>query len=386
MTLNLPTIIVIGYNRPKSLNRLLGSLRKAHYPPGNVRLVISLDNSGNPEPRDVATDFDWPFGEKRIIAHETRLGLRNHVLSCGDLTEEYGDVVVLEDDLFVSPYFYEYTSRALNFYSDDPEIAGISLYSQQFSQTANLPFTPVDNGNSDVYFMQLAASWGQAWSRSHWVGFRHWIEQHGADISGVDDIPADIRNWPESSWLKLHNAYIISLNKYFVYPYRSLSTNFGDPGQHFNIASSRFQVAIQQQSIDYQFAALQNGLAIYDAFCELLPSSLKKQNEKLNGYDFIVNLYGCKDCRSGLQLTRTTQKGLLNFSLSMKPMELSVMHDLEGEGIALIDTADVNSASLRASRTEYDMYRFFYKFPSPKVILFGLKERIQIMFRGSHSR
>ena len=386
MPLNLPTIIVIGYNRPKSLSRLLGSLRKAHYPPGNVRLVISLDNSGMEEPREVAEDFDWPFGEKRIIAHKTRLGLREHVLSCGDLTEEYGDVIILEDDLFASPYFYQYTTAALSYYAEDSNIAGISLYSQQFNQTANLPFTPIDNGNADVYFMQLAASWGQAWSRSHWIGFRAWMEKNGTDIVHIDNIPADIRSWPESSWLKLYNAYIISRNKFFVYPYRSLTTNFGDPGQHFNIASSRFQVAIQQQNIDYQFAPLEGSLAMYDAFCELLPSSVKMQNEKLAAYDFTVNLYGCKDCRSGLQLTRTSQKGLFNFSFSMKPMELSVMHDIEGDGIALIDSAELNSASLTTPKTEYDMYRFFYKFPSVQVILFGFRERVQILLRSARSR
>ncbi len=386
MNSNLPTIIAIGYNRPNSLLRLLGSLRKAHYPPGNVRLVISLDNSGVDEPRQVAEAFDWPFGEKRIIAHEQRLGLRNHVLSCGDLTEEYGEVIVLEDDLFVSPFFYEYSTRALAHYADDPLVAGISLYGHQFNQTANLPFMPVDNGNADVYFMQLAASWGQAWSRSHWIGFRHWLEQHGTDISDVDDIPHDIRSWPESSWLKLYNAYIITLDKFFVYPYRSLTTNFGDPGQHFNIASSRFQVPIQQQGIDYQFISLAESLAVYDAYCELLPSSVKKQNPRLASHDFIVNLYGCKERSSGLQLTRTLQKGLMNFSLAMKPMELSVMHDVEGEGIALIDSSELDSASLTTPGTEYEMYRFFYKFPSPQVILLGFRERLQIMLRSNGSK
>ena len=385
MTATLPTIIVIGYNRPKSLQRLLTSLSKAHYPQGNIRLVISLDNSGILEPLHLAEAFDWPYGEKRVIHHEKRLGLRNHVLACGDLTEEYGDVLVLEDDLFVSPYFYEYTARALAFYENEPCLAGISLYSQQFNQTANLPFTPIDDGNTDVYFMQLAASWGQAWSRRHWQGFREWLLANGTDISRIENIPGDIRSWPESSWLKLYNAWIISSDRYFVYPYRSLTTNFGDPGQHFYIASSRFQVAIQQQRIDYQFAHFDDSLARYDAFCELSPQTLKKLNPKLAGHDFQVNLFGCKDCRSGLQLTRTDKPGLHSFSLSMKPMELSVLHDVAGQGIALIDTAEIDSASWRAPRTQYDTFRFFYKFPSLPVICVGFFERVQMLLKSARS-
>ncbi|MFO7704749.1 MAG: hypothetical protein R6V43_06390 [Halopseudomonas sp.] len=385
MTQSLPTIIVIGYNRPDSLTRLLDSVRSAHFPQGNVRLVISLDNSGMLEPLQVANAFDWPHGDKRVIAHETRLGLRNHVLSCGDLSKEYGDVLVLEDDLFVSPFFYQYTSEALDFYADDPAIAGISLYNQQFNQTANLPFMPVDNGDADVYFMQLAASWGQAWSRQHWHAFRQWMEEHGTDISDVADMPADIRGWPESSWLKLYNAYVIAQNKFFVYPYRSLSTNFGDPGQHFNIASSRFQVPVQQCSMTYHFAPLASSLAVYDAFCEILPESIKQQNPRLAAYDFTVNLYGCKQHARGLQLARTNIRGLHNFSLSMKPMELSVMHNVQGEGIGLIEPQAAGDYASSAE-AEYGMYRFFYKFPSPRIILSGLVERVQAMAARFGSR
>ncbi|WP_022963951.1 glycosyltransferase family 2 protein [Halopseudomonas pelagia] len=385
MNQSLPTIIVIGYSRPDSLTRLLGSLRSAQYPQGNVRLIISLDNSGMLEPLQVASAFEWPHGDKRIIAHQTRLGLRNHVLSCGDLSEEYGDILVLEDDLFVSPFFYQFTYEALRFYAEDEAIAGISLYSQQFNQTANLPFMPVDNGDADAYFMQLAASWGQAWSRQQWQAFRQWLEEHGTDISAVPDIPPDIRGWPESSWLKLHNAYIIARNKFFVYPYRSLSTNFGDPGQHFNIASSRFQVPLQQLNMTYHFKPLASSLAVYDAFCEILPKSIKQQNPLLADYDFSVNLYGCKQHANGLQLARTNARGLHNFSLSMKPMELSVMHNVQGEGIGLIPP-QVAGDYASSAEAEYGMYRFFYKFPSPRIIFSGLVERLQLMVNRSGSR
>lgn len=369
-----PTIIVIGYNRPKSLTRLLGSLERAHYPEGGVRLVISLDNSGDPEPGYVADAFDWPHGEKRVIRRETRMGLRQHVLACGDLTEEYGDVIVLEDDLFVSPHFYEYTRRALTAYENEPRVAGISLYSHQFNQTAALPFMPIDNGDSDVYFLQLAASWGQAWSRERWKEFRAWLARHGTDLSRVEGIPQDIRAWPESSWLKLHNAYLITHDFYFAYPYVSLSTNFGDPGQHFNNVSSRFQVPIQQQPRDHRFGRFDDALAIYDAYCELHPDSLKRLNPRLARHDFVVNLYGAKTCGDQLQLMRTTSRGELNFSLSMKPMELSVAHDIEGEGISLIRASQTSTS---AARSEYDIYRFFYRFPTPKMIAFGFAERIK---------
>ncbi|UAW98040.1 hypothetical protein KEM63_14835 [Halopseudomonas nanhaiensis] len=383
MTPATPTIIVVGYNRPDSLTRLLSSLIKGHYPPGNVRLVISLDACDTVEPRRVAEAFDWPFGEKRVLARPDRMGLREHVLSCGDLTEEYGDIIVLEDDLYVSPYFYEYATRALAYYGDDQDIAGISLYSLNFCQTSNLPFMPIDNGNADVYFLQLAASWGQAWSARHWQEFRRWLAANGNDISRIDNIPPDVRSWPESSWLKLYDAYIIDRNKFFVYPYRALSTNFGDPGQHFTMASSRFQVAVQQQSKEHRFVGLEESIAVYDAFCELLPRTFKRQNPRLAEYDFVVNLHAQKTPAHGLQLTRTAQRGVMSFEFAMKPMELSVLNDLEGEGIALIESAELDRQAQNSPEAEYGLYRFFYKFPSLKVLLFGVKEKVQLALRGA---
>ena len=54
-------------------------------------------------------------GIKKIIKHSKNLGLRAHVITCGDLVNIYDNIIVLEDDLFVSPYFYKYANDALNF-------------------------------------------------------------------------------------------------------------------------------------------------------------------------------------------------------------------------------------------------------------------------------
>ena len=94
-----PAIVVVTYNRPDSLMRLLGSLTKARYPVG-VPLIISIDGGDNREKQvvKIAEEFPWPHGKKEVICHEKNLGLRKHILSCGDLTERYDSVIVLEDD------------------------------------------------------------------------------------------------------------------------------------------------------------------------------------------------------------------------------------------------------------------------------------------------
>ena len=81
----LPAIVTVGYNRPAALERLLHSLTKAHYPEG-VPLIISIDYGADnhQEVMKVAQKFVWTYGEKRVIAHEKNLGLRPHILSCGE--------------------------------------------------------------------------------------------------------------------------------------------------------------------------------------------------------------------------------------------------------------------------------------------------------------
>ncbi|NMD70181.1 hypothetical protein HHO41_07745 [Bacillus sp. DNRA2] len=93
-------IVVVAYNRVNSLSRLLTSLKRANYFGLHTPLIISIDKSQNKDVAICANNFEWPFGEKHVIEHPNRLGLRNHVLFCGNLSRDYDAVVVLEDDCF----------------------------------------------------------------------------------------------------------------------------------------------------------------------------------------------------------------------------------------------------------------------------------------------
>src|ERR1017187_6406667 len=117
-------IVVIAYNRSDCLKRLLASLQKAQYQEAKVPLVISIDKSDSKEVEQVAEAFQWEYGEKRINREDQHLGLKEHVFRCGRLAKEFGSVILLEDDLLVSPFFYRYALEARNFYDNDDLIAG----------------------------------------------------------------------------------------------------------------------------------------------------------------------------------------------------------------------------------------------------------------------
>ncbi len=262
-------VVVVGYNRVDSISRLLGSLCNANYGGDHVDLIISLDNCGKKHVERYAKKFEWKHGNKVVRTFPSRQGLRRHIISCGEYLKHYDAIVVLEDDIVVSPEFYNFTKQAVDFYKESSEIAGISLYKHQFNINNQMPFIPAP-GAHDVFFMQIAQSWGQIWMKKQWTEFYEWYCKNYRTEIANDNVPNTISSWPESSWLKYHIKYCIEKGKYFAYPYNSLTTCFSDVGEHCLESSNRFQVPLVIEWKDkYKFVDPDKKDVIrYDSFFE----------------------------------------------------------------------------------------------------------------------
>jgi len=339
--LNIP-IVVIAYNRKESLLRLLSSLDRARYP-GQVKLIISIDGGGSSDVVNCARSFSWPHGEKQVIVREQNVGLRDHVLQCGRLTSEYDGIVLLEDDLYVSPHFYSFVLQAHSAYQDNNQLAGVALYSHQYNETARLPFKPIDDGY-DVFFMQLACSWGQSWLKHQWESFDSWYEKNkDTDLTSDRGLPPDIRIWP-ASWKKYFIKYLVETDRYFVYPRVSLSTNFGDPGEHHS-GEKLYQAALLYGDQDYRLPELASSMARYDVYCEIEPATIKIRLPALAGRDFAVDLYGMKrkdDISEEYVVTRQPlSNSIMRFGRELKPHELNVCENIAGDALLFGKTADL---------------------------------------------
>jgi hypothetical protein len=371
-----PAIVVVGFDRPRSIQRLLTWLTLARYPQGDIPLVISLDYSPSDnglETRQIAEQYEWPHGPKRIILQPEFLGLRNHVLRCGDLSKTYGSIIVLEDDLSVSREFYHYAVAALDFTRNLDTVAGVALYSHRLNATANLPFEPLYDG-ADNFYLQIAASWGQAWTAAQWSAFRGWYEdlekRDGEPLRQIPaeaPIPRNIANWSEFSWLKYFIWYLAETGRVFFYPRISYSTNHADRGTHSPISSKAWHVPLALRSNDYRFFTPDESLAVYDAFFEVWPDRLKQLYPLLDGYDFDVDLYGTKQ-RSLLNrqfvLTsrRVSGRARLSFDIERKPLEanFSVASDQKNvHSFSLIESRQIREeSSMLISNLETVRYFF----------------------------
>lgn len=328
-------ICCVCYNRLDSLNRLLTSINNAYYDE-RVDLVISIDKSKTDVVEKFADSFKWDFGKKTIIKHSQNLGLRKHILSCGNLLEKYDAIIILEDDIKVSPSFYYYARQCVNKFYNDESIAGISLYSWGVNSHNFFPFTPISS-NSDVYLMQLAQSWGQIWMKHQWKEFINWYNSPDSEFVNTEHLPRSICYWPESSWLKYHIKYCIEKNKYFVYPYVSLSTNCADVGTHNHSKTNTiFQVPLlKAEKREFVLAPEIK----YDAFFEneAIYEKLGMSKELL-----CIDLYGCKGNkgkkRYWLSARKMDYKVINSFSLSYKPFDANILDECHGESIFLYDT------------------------------------------------
>lgn len=354
-------LVVIGYNRIPGMLRLLNSLEHADYGNDQVTLIVSLDNCGNSEPEKAAKNFVWSHGEKIVRTFPERQGLRKHILSCGDYLNTYDAIAVLEDDLIVSPAFYDFMKQAVEFYKDEKSIAGISLYSHKLNVNRDLPFIPQPDAY-DNFFMQFAQSWGQVWMKKQWFEFEKWYEEHAEEPVEADNVPAFVSSWPKTSWLKYHIKYCISENKYFVYPYHSFTSCYSDAGEHCKEANTIFQVPlVRKAGMQFRFCKdLKEGIC-YDAFFErqgIACFTGCKESE------LCIDLYGTKGNREKKRYWLTREllpyEVVESYDFCLRPQECNVMEHISGDCIYLYDTQKSKVVDKKSNRESFRTITYYY--------------------------
>lgn len=350
-------IVAVAYNRVDSLSRLLNSLDLAYYEE-DVTLIISVDKSNTDVVEHYADNYKWKHGEKIVDKHEKNLGLRSHMMSLGKWFDRFYAIVVLEDDIVVSPNFYTYTKQTVEKYHVCPNIAGISLYGFNINYQIGLPFQPIKDEH-DVYFMNCAMSWGEVWMRDSWKKFYEWYLSH-QDFPMMKHLPRSICLWNQKSWLKYHTRYCIEENKYFVHPYASLSTNFGDAGEHNDGTSNTiYQVPMQcGKKTSFLLPDFDSKAVFYDGFFEYV----KLYN--VLGYtpdELCIDLQGEWHNRLNKRYWLTTEvedyKIVRSFGLNYRPIDLNVLNNNEGNQIFLYDTTVAVKNSNKKNRKSF-LYRY----------------------------
>jgi len=100
------------------------------------------------------------FKNIEIIERDENWGLANNIIDgVTKIVNEYGRIIVLEDDIVTSPYFLRFMNEALEMYKDEPNVASIHGY-----------IYPID-GLPETFFIRGADCWGWATWKEKWAIF-----------------------------------------------------------------------------------------------------------------------------------------------------------------------------------------------------------------------
>lgn len=97
------------------------------------------------------------FKSISIIEREKNWGLANSLIAgITEVINKYGRVIVVEDDLILSPYFLQFMNEGLEKYKDDDRVSSISGF-----------IPDVKEGLPDTFFLRYFECWGWAtWDRA----------------------------------------------------------------------------------------------------------------------------------------------------------------------------------------------------------------------------
>jgi len=210
------------------------------------------------------------FKTVKLIARSQNMGLANSIISgVTQLVNEYGKVIVFEDDLVSSPYTLQYFNEALTHYADAEEVMHISAYM----------FPLQDNTLPQTFFFRAAFSWGWAtWARA-WKNFNPDIDGlmaqfdaakiHQFSIEGTMNFwkqMQDFKARKNNSWAIRWYASVFLKNGLTLNPAQSLIHNIGHDGTgvHSNIEDT-YGVQIAQLPVTYFPAALHENMPAYNA-------------------------------------------------------------------------------------------------------------------------
>lgn len=260
----LAPIALFAYNRPWHTEQTLRAL-KANELAADSRLYIFCDGprpGASPQEleaidqvRTLAKAKRW-CGEVTVVEAPANKGLAASIMDgVTQLCEQYGKVIVLEDDIATSHGFLRYMNEALDIYAQDGQVMHISGYLHQYQGAEKLP---------ETFFLHFMACWGWAtWQRA-WQQLERdpvrLLEQLKApgrmremNLDGAiafdgqlrDNISGKIRTWA-IRWFAT-----ISLKRGLcLYPRRSLVQNIGMDGSGEN-SGELFDNIYATRPVDY---------------------------------------------------------------------------------------------------------------------------------------
>jgi hypothetical protein len=287
----LAPIVFFVYNRPKHTRQVLHALSGNFLAKESILYIYAdgaKDNANDEqkqrvkETRELIKSERW-CKEVTIIESDRNMGLAASIINgVTDVVNQYGKVIVLEDDLITSPYFFTYMNDALTLYEDDEQV--ISIHGYVYPVKKKLP---------DYFFLKGADCWGWATWKRGWDVFnpdgeyllneikRQNLEKefnfnNSYDYTGMlqDQIDGKV-----SSWAIRWYASAFLENKYTLYPGKSFVENIGFDGTGTHCGETkRFKNDLISRYIPITLILVENSKKAKKIFAQYFHSMSEKNS------------------------------------------------------------------------------------------------------------
>jgi len=178
----LAPIVLFVYNRPWHTRQTVEALQKNELA-NESKIFIYSDGPKNENAVEKVKEVQEyikiidKFREITIVEREKNWGLANNIVDgVNKIVNEYGKIIVLEDDLVTSSYFLKFMNEALEFYKDEEKVWHVNGWNN-----------PIDaNDIESIYFSRIAYSWAWGTWKDRWAKFNNDPEYYIRNFSKKD--------------------------------------------------------------------------------------------------------------------------------------------------------------------------------------------------------
>lgn len=213
------------------------------------------------------------FGELHIIERERNYGLAASLIDgITRLVDDFGRVIVVEDDIVATPFFLRYMNEALDLYAADERVGAIGAY--VYPMAEELP---------ETYFLRHFLCWGWGtWQRA-WqllnpdprpllrgLRFRKTAFDIGGNAGCYGNLLCQKLGLVDSWWVRFYASLFLA-GRLTLYPGASLVENRGmdGTGTHWAAGAEPQNIAVRcaTRPVSVRRIAVEENAGAYRAWC-----------------------------------------------------------------------------------------------------------------------
>ena len=221
--MTLSPLVLFVYNRPWHTQQTIESLQKNELAKES-ELFIYSDAPKNEtdvlKVNEVRKYIRSISGFKKIIIikRNKNWGLANSIIDgVTKIVNDYGKIIVLEDDLVISPYFLKFMNEALEFYKDEKKVWHISGW--------NYPIE--SDGLEDTFLWRAMNCWGWATWSDRWSYYEKDTQKIATQFSKEEIKAFNIDGYYRDFWAQVKDNRDKRIDTWAIFWYATIFKNSG---------------------------------------------------------------------------------------------------------------------------------------------------------------